>query len=222
MLDRVPRLWRRKSTTAQAPTRSTDRPDRQTIGAELGAEFYDEAYATRAAYHVHYSQSPYYFLWCVILDRLRRTSVRRLIDIGCGPGQFAQLVSDNLDVDLLGVDFSGTAIELARANCPGQRFLCEDMRTSTLLRTTLYDHLVCLEFLEHVEFDLDVLAQIHSGTRCFLSVPNYPSPGHVRYFTKSQDVEKRYGEIFHSFEISYWLYQKSYNAGFYLLDGLKN
>ena len=53
------------------------------------ADWYDEIYRQPHDYQAHYTQSRYYFLWSVIADRLIRSGVRRVLELGCGTGQFA-------------------------------------------------------------------------------------------------------------------------------------
>ncbi|NIP92150.1 MAG: class I SAM-dependent methyltransferase, partial [Akkermansiaceae bacterium] len=98
------------------------RRSRKAPGSEQPAEFYDVAYREREGYRQHYTKSVYYFLWCVIMDRLRGATVSKMVDIGCGPGQFAALVRDTLEVDYCGIDFSSQAIEMARRLCPDFTF----------------------------------------------------------------------------------------------------
>lgn len=209
----------------ETPSRSSPLPsklpDVDVDDSEQSADFYDEAYASRKAYHVHYTSSPYYFLWCVIIDRLRDSKPQSILDIGCGPGQFARLLNDSFDVRITGVDFSSTAIEMARRNVPTQNFICEDMRVSSILTFADYDHVVSLEFLEHVSFDIDILKSIKSGTRCILSVPDFPATGHIRHFTNRDQVYQRYGRFFVRKEVSYWLLNAKRESGFYLFDGIK-
>src|SRR4051794_23361211 len=61
-------------------------------GVEQPREFYDRTYAQRKHWKAHYTQSHYYPLWTVIADRVRQVGARRILDIGCGPGQVACLM----------------------------------------------------------------------------------------------------------------------------------
>jgi ubiquinone/menaquinone biosynthesis C-methylase UbiE len=50
----------------------------------------------------------------------------KVLDAGCGAGvPISQLLSERFDV--IGVDFSGAQIELAKKNVPSAKFLCQDM-----------------------------------------------------------------------------------------------
>src|SRR5262245_56459937 len=63
-------------------------------GLERPSEWYDARYKEVESYGMHYADSPYYPLWCVLVDRFSRADVRCLFDVGCGPGQFGSFVRD--------------------------------------------------------------------------------------------------------------------------------
>src|SRR4029077_889859 len=155
-------------------------------------DFYDARYLQTEDYCLHYTNSRYYFLWCVILDRMRPTEVRALLDIGCGPGQFASLLCDRGLRRYVGIDFSDVCIRMARLVCTSAEFVCLDVFSSDLFDTYDYDVVVATEFLEHIEGDLEILDRIRPGTRVYGSVPNFADPSHVRYFNSVDDVRARY------------------------------
>jgi SAM-dependent methyltransferase len=187
------------------------------------ANWYDAAYTAIDAYHAPYWESHYYFLWCVIADRLRRERLRRIVDIGCGPGQFASCLFDMAEIEqYTGLDFSPKAVELARQFCPRGTFVVGDATTTDLAAKTPHDAIVCMEVLEHVPTDADVLRQFTTGSRCLCTVPNFDYPSHVRYFKTVDDVRDRYAKFFDRFDV--WAL-KSYFAPksvFYLIDGIRN
>jgi hypothetical protein len=55
---------------------------------------------------------------------------------------------------------------------------------------------MCLEVLEHLEKDREVVSLWPARTHCIISVPNYNSIGHVRVFETERQVLKRYAEFF--------------------------
>src|SRR5262249_48355077 len=61
---------------------------------EVGADWYDRCYTETPTYRDHYTRSSYYPLWTVIVDRVRRDKVKRILEIGCGPGQLAAFLLD--------------------------------------------------------------------------------------------------------------------------------
>lgn len=196
----------------------------QSEAEEMGvknSDWFNEAFKNTIEYHVHYTESYYYFLWTVLLDRINRTKVESIIDLGCGPGQFASLLFDNGIKRYLGIDFSDEAIKLARLVCPEFDFKVLDLTKTDILSTYNYDCVVTMEFLEHVEFDLNVLEQIKPGTKVFATVPNFPYVSHVRYFENASAVTNRYNCLFTALSVSPFLENKK-GKTFFLMEGIKN
>ena len=184
------------------------------------AGYYDDVYRVSASYRQPYWESRYYFLWSVVADRLVRANVRNILDLGCGPGQFAALLRDKGFERYCGIDFSETSVELAREVCPAFEFAVADLSDPDTLRHREYDCVLALEFLEHVEDDRGILEEIRPGTRVLLTVPNFPDPAHVRYFRRPSAVEARYERLFSDFRIDTFWPDRS-GLRYFLLDGTR-
>src|ERR1051325_11510202 len=115
------------------------------IGAERSPEWYDEMFGATPKYHSAYQNSPYYFLWSVIVDRIRRDGLRHVLEIGCGTGQLAAYLLEQRVDSYVGIDFSAKAVDYARRMAPGGRFLVDDARTSNIYTEEEHDVLVCTE-----------------------------------------------------------------------------
>ena len=63
------------------------------------------------------------------------------------------------------------------------------------------DVIICLEVLEHIENDLDVIDSLPSGKNLMMTVPNYNSFGHLRIFKDEKEVKKRYERFFKTFSV---------------------
>lgn len=188
----------------------------------VGAGWYDDAYASTAEYREPWHRSRYYFLWCVIADRIRASGARSVLEVGCGPGQFARMLFDLGFVDsYLGLDFSPRAVEMAREHCPAGRFEVADARTSELIPGTDAGLIVCTEVLEHIEPDLEVIARWPSGVRCLCTVPNFPYESHVRHFSSCEEVRQRYSHLFTDADVTEWPDPRPGDARYYLLDGVR-
>lgn len=166
----------------------------------MPASWYDAGYGESAEYRKHYTQSVYWPVWTLALDRISRRAPKSVLEIGCGPGQFARALLDWLPVSYLGFDFSETAINLARRSSPDGEFLVED-----IFRTTLYarpvDLVIAFEVLEHVEDDFHVIESLPAGRRFIGSVPNFDSQSHVRWFDSVCSVAARYQSRLDELEI---------------------
>lgn len=187
---------------------------------EKDSQWYDSVYESSEAYRCHYSQSRYYFLWCVIADRIRRSQKRRVLEIGCGSGQLAALLHDQGIVDYVGFDFSPAAVQLARRAVPYGVFFVSDARTSELVTNGDYDWVVCTEVLEHIVDDLAVLQRIPTGKKCIATVPNFPYRSHVRHFSSGDEVADRYAALFEEFDVMTLRGQRE-NQLYFLFEGVR-
>lgn len=174
---------------------------------EISSSVYDTAYKTGGAggnYHQHYKQSFYYQSWLVAMSHLkdlnRETSI---LEIGCGAGQFANMLFDYGFSNYTGFDYAAEGVSLAKGNNPKHTdcFFVADAFQTELLNQD-YDLIICFEVLEHIQKDLELLNRIHPGTKMLLSVPNFNDPYHVRYFENEQEVQARYSQVMHIFKIS--------------------
>lgn len=182
--------------------------------------WYDEVYKQHTDYHSHYTQSRYYFIWCVISDRMIRSGVKKVLDLGCGPGQFAALLYDKGLRDYCGLDFSSEAIMVAKRRCPTVKFIKEDIIKSNTVTSKEYDCVVSLEFLEHVKEDTEILERIRPGTKFYGTVPNFPYISHVRHFKNEVEVISRYGRFFSEFLVDEFLRDMS-GVKYFLIEGTK-
>lgn len=190
--------------------------------SEHGPSYYDEAYSTIESYHSPFWQSPYYFIWTVIADRIRCRGLRQVLEVGCGPGQLAALLREVSVTEYVGFDFSQVAITIARTTLPGTRFERDDARTSQLYTTWPCDAIVCTEVLEHIDDDLTVVGHFPPGVRCFVTVPSFPYKSHVRFFRSVQEVNDRYGQFFDDITVSAFRMPKNADDRLYLLEGTRN
>lgn len=173
------------------------------------ASWYDAVYdpAIKNNYTRHYTGSAYFPIWAVVADRLTThhdMELDDILEIGCGVGQFAHLLSDRGWRLYAGIDFSPVAIREAEKRCPdnvgGYGFFVDDACDSEHLLLG-YDIVIMLEFLEHIEGDLELLARIPTDTHVYASVPNFNYQSHVRHFADADAVRARYGVLFTDFRV---------------------
>ena len=197
-----PALWRVALECLPTGRSVTLRGRTYEFGAEQPAEFYDAMYESNAHWNDHYTQSRYYPLWTVILDRIGALSCVRILDIGCGPGQVACLLRDAGIPVYTGIDFSPARVRRARSICPEYDFQVADVFETTVFQTDQYDCVLMMEFLEHVERDLDAIGRIRSGAAVIATVPNFPSAGHVRHFADVDEVSMRYSTSLSNLQVT--------------------
>ena len=122
----------------------------------------------------------HYFAWQGRL--VTRELGRRVIEVGCGLGNFTRLLLDREAV--IAVDVEPRCIDLLRRRFPDQphleAFVC-DAGTPAFAELVRYgpDSCVCLNVLEHIEDDVAALhnmaATLPSGGTIVLLVPAFPS-----------------------------------------------
>ncbi|MCR6105593.1 class I SAM-dependent methyltransferase [Salipaludibacillus agaradhaerens] len=191
---------------------------------EKNNDFYDQVYKAgghKRMYAKHYRHSPYLQLWEKSLHILKGMKDPKIIDIGCGVGQYANLLFDHELLDYKGIDFSDEAIRLAKMtnNLYEDKFEVDDAYTSSIYDDD-YNTAILFEVLEHLQEDLRVLSKIKVGTHVILSVPNFDTVSHVRYFTGEEDVNKRYGELIAFQEI--YTFPLAGSSKLFLAHGIKN
>jgi 2-polyprenyl-3-methyl-5-hydroxy-6-metoxy-1,4-benzoquinol methylase len=171
------------------------------LRAEKSVEQYDRWYSGSgggdfyAAYDRPYWDSHYYPLYVAVLDEVLRLGARRVLEVGCGSGSFGHMLLQRTSIDYHGFDFSAAAIEKARTRTgqPERFSVARAAEGSGPLVD--YDAVVCLEVLEHIENDLDVVKGWKHGCLCVCSVPNFDQPDHVRFFRHEDEVRGRYGSL---------------------------
>lgn len=179
-------------------------PKSDLLRTETAATAYDDLYAGRAATDAHqsysgydraYTDSHYYPLWLRVCEEVRRRNSRSVLEVGCGSGSFAHMLFDRVQVDYLGFDFSQEAVSKARKRTGRADSFVVSRAEDDLASTRDHDTIVCLEVLEHIERDLEVVSAWRPGVRCICSVPNFDQPDHVRYFSNEAEVRARYGSV---------------------------
>jgi len=161
------------------------------MNKEKDSKYYDDGFTNNPEYNCHYMKSWYFPMWQKIIE-LIPSKESKILEIGCGTGQFAEMLLDYEYKNYFGFDFSKIAIE--KCNRLGGYFLVQDARVSGGCYQSKYNTTICLEVLEHINNDISVLQNIKSGTLFIGSVPQTNDPAHVRVFRKKEDLLKRYSK----------------------------
>ena len=128
---------------------------------------------------------------------------RRILDAGCGEGFAMQAVLGAAKAEVLGLDGSPMAVQLAGRLNPDRRFAAGDLYALPFAPRS-FDLVVCMEVLEHLDQPVRGLRELWrvSGGWLLLSVPNEPlfrcanflrgknmralgnDPGHVNHWSQ--------------------------------------
>lgn len=184
---------------------------------EQEKEWYNKAYDNSEEYRKEPEDSIYYHIWKKALSLINN---ERIVDFGCGPGQFAKLLIKNGKRFVYGVDFSSSAIGLARTTNPEYK---DQFRVRDLLKhfsLPAHDLIICFEVLEHIERDTVVIErQVQPGKRFIFSVPNYDYKSHVRKFDSEANIIERYSDLVDIKHI--YPFKMKKNNIIYLVDSVK-
>lgn len=186
-------------------------------------EYMDSRYTLDESLRCHYSGLP------VDVLRLFQTALGwiqdsfpveiKIVELGCGSGQFANMLFDAGYTNYIGYDFSSAAIARAAELNPIQR---EHFRQKDIREIKWSDDvelIVIFEVLEHMADDIAAVEALPDGVSVLFTVPNFDSFNHVRKFDGLSAIVERYGTYF-----QFSRYQRidtKYGKCWFLLEGKK-
>ena len=150
---------------------------------------YDRIFESTPHYQGPPEESPYYPLWQTALVSM--TGYRRVLDAGCGPGQFGELCV-KAGHEYVGVDYSAKAVELAEKRGYGEYHQVDLEVDRSLISAGGYDVFTAFEFFEHVGDDVGILSAVPAGKPVIFSVPDYLTEEHTRCFKSLAEVRSYY------------------------------
>lgn len=121
-----------------------------------------------------------------------------IYEIGCGSGQFANMLFDNGFVNYKGFDFSEKAVSIAKAANPdyADKFVCADaFELLPTLSGKSNAVFFCFEVLEHIKDDKKLLDLLPKGSTVIFSVPNFYAFNHIRTFENTKQIYDRYTNL---------------------------
>ena len=162
------------------------------MGEQKSSEYYDRAFSEDKKYQGSYRNLLHFPVMQIALSYIKELRNPYILELGCGTGQFAQLLWEHGFREYMGIDFSPKAIEIARSLSP-QVFEVNDCTSYNPPEE--FDCVVTLEVLEHIEDDLHTLSCIRNGMSVIFSVPRFDDPAHVRFFKSKDEVQERYKKL---------------------------
>jgi 2-polyprenyl-3-methyl-5-hydroxy-6-metoxy-1,4-benzoquinol methylase len=155
--------------------------------------FKDGGYA--GVYDLPSNKSWYYPLYKKIISEIKKTNGKKILEVGCGTGAFAELIL-KYGYTYKGFDFSEVAVKKAALRTGIKEIFYQGDALAESSYNPNYDMVVCTEVLEHIEDDLGAISLWKKGAYIFCSVPNYDAPGqHVRFFQNTDQVLNRYSPV---------------------------
>ena len=119
-----------------------------------------------------------YYRWA--FDLVRPWLGSRILDAGCGVGNFTVLAAEVAE-SVVAIDLSADNLEVLRQRLPGVETLQVDLEADdqvAALGDQPFDTVVCLDVLEHMDRDVDVMRRFHGivkpGGHLAVKVPACP------------------------------------------------
>lgn len=170
------------------------------MGNELDKNYYNDRFSVGGHNQRYFRDAEdindWYPSWKTAYDYVIKNNIKSIVDLGCGPGHLSSLFKKSDGVKYIGYDFSDVAINQAierNQNNPNVAFEIKNLKNFTPNDSDKF--YTSFEFLEHVSFDLEILSSLPKDSEIIFSVPNFDSPGHVRYFNTDNDIITRYNQI---------------------------
>ena len=124
----------------------------------------------------------------ILRDKGITFNQKNVADIGCGSGNLLQILSEKNDVaNLVGFEYSGAALKIAKETCPKASFFQFDIYKGSSQK---FDVLFCTEVLEHLLFPdkalKNILKMIVNNGTLLVTVPNGRTDtflGHINFWS---------------------------------------
>lgn len=127
-----------------------------------------------------------------IVDSCKEHFHGKIIDVGCGSGDFLSVVSKQINCQVHGLDFSGSSIERCRNLIPAGEFVLGDIYM-TGYKANVYDVVCCIEVLEHLENPEIAFKELRrickSGGVIIITIPNGAFDnyiGHLNFWVEQE------------------------------------
>ena len=138
--------------------------------------YYDEVYHRQKG-----AQSKWHHLkFQMIAEKLRKQGIHSVLDVGCGPGTFANALDDKLQYCGLDIAYKQVQYAYAQYGSSSKNFLCTSAENIPL-RDNSFDSAISIEIIEHLPEEVahNMLREIYRclkpGGKLILTTPNYHS-----------------------------------------------
>lgn len=181
------------------------------MGKLQPAGYYDAIYADpKYGYQNHWSKSHYRRLWAFVIGAisamLHGKEKPYILELGCGPGQFATMLFEKLGgadkfYRYKGLDFSSEAIKIAESLFMRERFPEPLFAEANCLDPITYQKhdfkdasiIIAMEIFEHTD-DIFIISNLPAGKEIIVTVPDFDDPAHIRHFKSEEEVRNRYSK----------------------------
>jgi len=101
----------------------------------------------------------------------------KILDIGCSDGKLlAYLLKQKKNIDVLGVDISGKAVEIA--NKHGVKTISFDITKTDIPKEWIFDYIIMADFIEHIPNPEKLFLKLYNNFRTAIIV-SFPNIGYI-------------------------------------------
>lgn len=127
--------------------------------------------------------------WAAIAELIYEED--KILEIGCGSGQLANLLFMQNKRKYLGFDFSEEGIKVCESLGLEPMEFCISNAYDYPYKIDNYDVIIICEVLEHLQ-DFKILELIKKGTKIVGSLPDFPAENHLFHINNPKEIYDRY------------------------------
>ena len=106
----------------------------------------------------------------------RGSKLKTALDVGCGVGYFSEFL-DNLGFGVVAIDGRDQNIAEARRRYLGIDFICMDAESDAFSKVGVFDFVLCVGLLYHLENPFRAIRNLHAATGEVLFLESMIAPG---------------------------------------------
>jgi len=125
-------------------------------------------------YWDRYTKDTNYEIYSKVIKLLPKNSKIKILDVGCGSGEFESLLKANNFEHVIGVDISKKRLEIAKRKNPKYIYGIVDIENGMPFKENVFDYVIAIEVLEHVKSPYNLLKEMLCVSKSYiiLTTPN--------------------------------------------------
>lgn len=182
----------------------------ESLEKERDGRFWDREYTRKDTLKYKLTTISYKYTncWDLFVDTIMTKSV--VIDLGCGPGNFAKYLHEKGFIGkYIGYEFSEEAIGMASNLKLPDNFTFKLQKVTpemmdVITKTVKVEENTCIiaiAVLQHMRDDIEILEAIPDEIPMIITLVRNAGVSHLRFFNKASDAEERYGTIFDTYRL---------------------
>jgi len=158
----------------------------------------DITYSTKMMEYGYHNRVYPYHISMALLCKYFLSDNLNILEVGAGDGTFAALLCHIINTQINSYtmyEFSNIADLIILKNFPKHIIALIEKATFKKLKSEYlkqFNVIIANEIFEHINWDLEFIANLPSGSKLMFTVPTFYSQFHVRCFPELESVHERY------------------------------